>query len=80
MTLILVNELKGRMVAAGYNQQALARALGMAVKTLRERFAKGEFNSSEIDKLIKLLDIKDPVAIFFAEPVAKNDTTIGGAK
>ena len=77
--MILVNELKGKMVAAGYTQQRLAKTLGMAQKTLRERFAKGEFNSSEIDRLIKLLDIKDPVAIFFAEPVAKNDTETGGA-
>lgn len=77
--MILVNELKGKMVAAGYNQQSLAKALEMSVKTLRERFYKGEFNSSEIDKMIKLLDIKDPVAIFFAEPVAKNDTNLGGS-
>ena len=72
--MILVNELKGRMVAAGYNQQTLSKALGITQKTLRDRLSRGEFKLSEVEKIVDLLSIKDPAAIFFASPVAKNDT------
>ncbi|WP_271814782.1 DUF739 family protein [Clostridium beijerinckii] len=65
--MILINELKGKMRAKGYTQEKLARELGMSPKTLRNKLNKGIFGSNEIDKMIKLLDIKNPIEIFFYE-------------
>lgn len=58
--MILINELKGKMRAKGYTQEKLARELGMSPKTLGNKLNKGIFGSNEIDKMIKLLDIKNP--------------------
>ncbi len=63
--MILVNELKGRMVAKGYTQKELANELGITSKTLTSKFNKGVFGSDEISKMIEILDIKNPMDIFF---------------
>lgn len=62
----MVNELKGRIVAKGYTQEQIAKMLCITPNTFRHKLAKGVFGSDEIEILIKALDIKDPVAIFFA--------------
>ncbi|MDB8437286.1 helix-turn-helix domain-containing protein [Turicibacter sanguinis] len=61
-----VNELKGMMVSKGYTQEMLAKELGISRRTLGSRLKCGVFRSNEIEKLIEVLDIKDPVYIFFA--------------
>lgn len=63
--MILINELKGRIKAKGYTQEKLARELGISPKTLSSRLSKGIFGSDEIEKMIKILDIKNPIEIFF---------------
>ncbi|MVX66826.1 DUF739 family protein [Clostridium chromiireducens] len=65
--MILINELKGKIRAKGYTQEKLARELGMSPKTLCNKLSKGIFGSDEIEKMIKLLDIKNPIDIFFNE-------------
>ena len=62
-----VNALKAEMVKNGYNQSSLAEALGMSSRTLYSRLQTGDFGAIEIKKMIDLLNIEDPVAIFFAE-------------
>lgn len=58
--------LKGAIVAKGMTQQAVAEKLGMSPKTFYSRMKKGVFGSDEMEALIALLDLKDPVGIFFA--------------
>lgn len=65
--MIRVNEIKGRMVAKGYNQTELAKMLGITAKTLGLKFQKGVLGSDEIEKLIEILDIENPIDIFFAK-------------
>jgi len=66
VNMILVNELKGCIVAKGLTQEEVANALKITSKTFGKKLKKGVFKSDEIEKMIKLLDIKDPIAIFFA--------------
>lgn len=63
------NLLRSEMVKAGYTQAELSKKLGMASKTFSLKMKKGVFNSNEIDAMIELLDIRDPVGIFFAKEV-----------
>lgn len=65
--MILTNELKGLIVAKGYNQETIAKAIGMAPKTFYNKMKKGVFGSDEIDRMIDVLNISDPTPIFFAK-------------
>lgn len=67
MTLIKVNELKGLFVAKGLTQADVARELNITETTMSRKLQRGVFDSDEIYKMIDLLDIKNPVEIFFAE-------------
>ena len=64
--MILVNELKGKIVAKGLTQAELAKMIGMSSKTFSLKLKKGVFGSDEIEQMIKILDIEDPARIFFA--------------
>lgn len=63
--MIQINEIKGRMKAEGYTQADLAKELGISTKTLSTRLKKGVFGSDEIEKMITILKIKNPIDIFF---------------
>lgn len=63
--MILINELKGKIRAKGYTQEKLAREIGISPKTLSNKLNKGILGSMEIEKMIKILDIKNPIEIFF---------------
>jgi transcriptional regulator with XRE-family HTH domain len=67
--MIAVNELKGRIKAKGLNQIDVAKAIGISSKTFSLKLKKGEFGSDEIEKMIILLSIDNPMAIFFANIV-----------
>lgn len=65
--MIKVNELKGIFVAKGLTQADVARELNITETTMSRKLQRGVFDSDEIYKMIDLLDIKNPVEIFFAE-------------
>lgn len=65
--MILVNELKGRIKAKRYTQEKLAKELGISPKTLGNKLNKGIFGVDEIEKMIKILDIQNPLEIFFVK-------------
>ena len=65
--MILVNELKGRIVSKGYTQAELAKKLGISSKTLSLKSKKGVFGSVEIEMLISLLEIENPMTIFLRQ-------------
>ncbi len=60
------NELKAAMVRKGLTQKDVAEKLNIAPRTLSSKLNKGIFGSDEIEALMALLDIKDPMPIFFA--------------
>ena len=67
--MILVNELKGRIVARGLTQAEVAEKLGITQKTFASRLEKGFFTTPEIEKMVEVLELKEPWKIFFAENV-----------
>lgn len=67
--MVLVNELKGRIVAKGLTQGEVAKMLGISNKTFSTKLNAGIFTTVEIEKLIDILDLKNPWEIFFAEKV-----------
>lgn len=67
--MIAVNKLKGEMVAKGFTQEQIANILGITPKTLRARLSKGVLDSDEIETLIRVLAIENPMEIFFAQNV-----------
>ncbi|MCI6031546.1 MAG: helix-turn-helix domain-containing protein [Fusobacterium varium] len=67
--MILTNELKGKIVSKGFTQQDIAKYLGISTRTFNQKLKKGIFNSDQIFKMIKLLEIENPMSIFFAENV-----------
>ncbi|MBR6873074.1 MAG: helix-turn-helix domain-containing protein [Ruminococcus sp.] len=60
-----VPEFKAAMVRKGYNQKTLAEKLGISERTFCERIKMKRFGTEEIEKLIPLLEIRDPMTIFF---------------
>jgi DNA-binding XRE family transcriptional regulator len=63
------NALKGIIVTKGYSQRKLAKELGITEKTFYSKMNKGVFDSDEIENMIDILNIKNPVEIFFAKNV-----------
>lgn len=67
--MIDTNALKGAIVAKGLTQQDVAKHLEMTPKTFYSKMKRGVFGSDEMESMIELLAIDDPVAIFFAKKV-----------
>ena len=67
--MINVVELKAQMVRAGYTQEKLAQALEISPRSLSNKLKKGVFGSDEIDAMIEILGIKEPLSIFFTQTV-----------
>lgn len=63
------NALRGRIAEKGFSQARVAKYIGITPKTFYEKMNRGVFGSDEIQKMIYLLDIDDPVKIFFTELV-----------
>lgn len=49
----------------GYSQKDVAEKIGIHPKTFSRKMKKGVFGSDEIEKIIKVLEIKEPMKIFF---------------
>ncbi len=67
--MILTDKLKGKITEAGLSQRQLAKQLGMTEKTFYTKMKKGVFDSDEIESMIILLNIKEPLDIFFVTKV-----------
>jgi len=60
-------ELKAYMVRNELTQKDVAKELNLSEKTFSSRMKKKVFGSDEIEVLISLLGIDDPMSIFFAQ-------------
>lgn len=63
------NKLRGCIVANGKTQEQVAKSIGISPKTFCLKMKRGVFGSDEIEKMIDLLHIEDPMAVFFAKTV-----------
>ena len=65
--MIKPDELRGIIAKNGYSQSDVAGKIGVTPKTFYEKMKNGVFGSDEIEIMIDVLHIEDPVAIFFAK-------------
>lgn len=64
--MIRTDKLNGLITENGYTKAQIAGMLGITPKTFYGKMKKGVFGSDEIEKMISILKIDDPVNIFFA--------------
>ena len=65
--MIKTDELKGIIAKNGYSQSDIAAKIGVVPKTFYEKMKNGLFGSDEIQIMIDVLKIENPVDIFFAK-------------
>ena len=63
--MIKTDKLRGKIVENGYSQMDVAKRIGITPKTFYEKMKNGVFGSDEIQIMIDMLHIEDPVSIFF---------------
>ena len=61
--------LKAEMVKNGFTQEKLAKVIGVTPRTFTNRLKTGDFGSKEIEVMINVLRLDDPMSIFFADKV-----------
>lgn len=72
--MVRTNVLRGKMAENGYTAVKLAKELGMTPKTFYNKMKKGVFGSDEIYEMIRILNIQNPIDVFFCpESSAKSD-------
>lgn len=65
--MIKTDELRGEIAKNGLSQSDVAKMIGITPKTFYEKMKNGVFGSDEIEIMIEKLNIRDPMAIFFAK-------------
>lgn len=63
------NALKAEIVRNGMTQGQVANRIGMSATTFSQKIRNNGFGLDEADKLVALLGIHDPGAIFFSQKV-----------
>lgn len=62
-----IKALRAEMARNGYTQASLAEAIGISPRTFANRLKTGDFGCIEIERMMHLLNIANPVSIFFAK-------------
>lgn len=65
--MIDTSKLRGAIAESGLTQGKLAVRLGMTQKTFYCKMKKGVFDSDEMSDMVEILQLRDPVSIFFAK-------------
>ncbi len=65
--MIKVNDLKAEITRNNLTQKDMAKLIGVTPKTFYDKMSRGVFGSDEIEVMIKVLKITDPISIFFAQ-------------
>ena len=63
--MIDTNKLKGQIVSKGLTQEEVAIRKGITPTGFYGKMKKGVFKSDEIEKMISILEIENPIEIFF---------------
>ena len=62
--MIAVNKLRGIIAERGMSQRQVAERLGVTEKTFYTKMKKGVFGTDEVEKMIEILSIDNPIEIF----------------
>lgn len=60
-------KLVGIIYERGLSQRKVAKTMGMTEKTFYSKMKKGVFDSDEIEQMIDMLGIDNPLEVFFAK-------------
>ena len=60
-----IDKLNGKIAENRFTREKLAKAMGISARGLSLKLKKGIFNNVEIEKLVKILKIENPIEIFF---------------
>ena len=64
--MIDTKKLIGIIYERGFSQRKIAQAIGITEKTFYTKMKRGVFDSDEIQQMIEMLNIENPVDVFFA--------------
>lgn len=64
--MLAADKLRGIIAERGMSQRQVAKAIGMTEKTFYSKMKRGVFGTDEVDSMIALLKIENPVEIFLA--------------
>jgi len=67
--MIDTSKLRGIIAEKGTSQPKVADMLGIAPNTFYSKMRRGKFDSDEIAQMIKHLQIKNPIEVFFPDVV-----------
>lgn len=59
------NLLRAEIVRNGMTQRELANKIGMSESTFLRKMKKGAFGTDEVERMIVVLNINDPLSVFF---------------
>lgn len=65
--MININLLKSKMVQKGYTQAEFCKEINMSKSTFIRKMKNGTVTFKEAERMIEVLDIKNPTEIFFAK-------------
>jgi len=65
--MINANLIRGKIVENGMTQAEVAAMIGISAKTFSLKMSSGKFGLDEVDKMIKILKIEEPLKYFFAK-------------
>lgn len=60
-------EFKAQLARKEYTQKRLAKEIGMTPKTLYLKIKSGKFGTDEVEQIMKVLEIDNPIPIFFQD-------------
>ena len=61
------NALRAEIARQGMTQKSVAKSIGISENSFSTKMKTGKFGLDEADAICRLLDIRDPVAVFFAQ-------------
>lgn len=61
--------LRGVIAERGFSQSDIARALHITPQAFYRKMDKGVFKTNEVETMIEVLNIENPMAIFFEKTV-----------
>ncbi len=64
--MVATDKLRGIIAEKNMSQRQIAKAIGMTEKTFYNKMKTGKFNSDEMEKIARLLNITNLIDIFFA--------------
>lgn len=65
--MINIDKLNGKIAENRLTREKLAKAMGISTRGLSLKLKRGIFNNVEIEKLVKILKIDNPIEIFFGD-------------